>query len=132
MQARKFFIRKLFVIGTKLKMSPFSVDIRIAALLMVICYIGSATSTLCQAGEVNFMSYPKSPFPQEKRIKFEQPFIERPVVMYAIKMIDAQYNTNTRIKVNLQWVRPERFSIFMTSAYDSKLFGLGVSWMACP
>ncbi|XP_061164343.1 uncharacterized protein LOC133173376 [Saccostrea echinata] len=111
-------------------MIPLFADLRLIAVF--ICCIGYASTTLCQSGEVNFMSYPKSPFPQEKRIKFERPFTERPVVMYAIKMIDSQYNTNTRIKVKLQWVRPERFSLFMTSAYDSKLFGLGVSWMACP
>uniref|UniRef100_K1Q1N3 H-type lectin domain-containing protein n=3 Tax=Magallana gigas TaxID=29159 RepID=K1Q1N3_MAGGI len=84
-----------------------------------------------ESGEVTVSSYPKPPFPKREIIKFKQPFMDRPAVMYGIKMIDSAYNKNTRADVKLLWVRPEAFSILMKSAYDSHLYGLGVSWMAC-
>ncbi|XP_048776161.1 uncharacterized protein LOC125680533 [Ostrea edulis] len=98
----------------------------------ICCCIGCATSAMCQSGELEFFSYPESPFPQQRTIKFKRPFNDRPVVMYCMRMIDSHYNLNTRANIRLLWVRPERFSLRITAAHDSQLYGLGVSWMACP
>ncbi|XP_052719883.1 uncharacterized protein LOC128191710 [Crassostrea angulata] len=111
-----------------LKMDVFYMDLKF--LVVLFTCIG-LVSCRCESGEVTVSRYPMPPFPKREIIKFKQPFMDRPAVMYGIKMIDSAYNKNTRADVKLLWVRPEAFSILMRSAYDSHLYGLGVSWMAC-
>lgn len=52
--------------------------------------------------------------------------------MYAIKMLDLNYAENTRAAVELKNLTNHEFTLEMKTIHDTQMYGLGVTWMACP
>ena len=84
-----------------------------------------------ESGEVNEYEYPKSPFPVNKTIDFQQPFAAKPSIMYGITMLDMNYAENKRAKIKLLRSDPASFTVWLGTMHDTKLYGLGMRWMAC-
>lgn len=85
-----------------------------------------------QFGELLYKGYPFTPFPLKRTIVFEIPFEEEPAFMYAIKMLDLNYAENTRAAVELKNLTNHEFTLEMKTIHDTQMYGLGVTWMACP
>lgn len=52
--------------------------------------------------------------------------------MYAIKMLDLNYAENTRAAVELKNLTNQEFTLEMKTVHDTQMYGMGVTWMACP
>ncbi|XP_061164937.1 uncharacterized protein LOC133173884 [Saccostrea echinata] len=89
------------------------------------------TTARCESGEVDMYQYPDSPFPANKTIEFKKPFTATPSVMYGITMIDINYAENKRAKIELLGSNETAFTVWMGTMHDTKLYGLGMRWMAC-
>ncbi|XP_061164363.1 uncharacterized protein LOC133173400 [Saccostrea echinata] len=86
----------------------------------------------CQFGEIEYAGYPVSPFPIRKTIVFDRPFAERPAFIYGIKMLDVNFAENTRAVVELDHLNNTQFTLILSTFHDTKMYGLGATWMACP
>lgn len=85
-----------------------------------------------QFGELLYKGYPESPFPIRRTIVFETPFEEKPAFTYALKMMDLNYAENRRASVNLEALDSTGFTMVLSAKDDTRMYGLGVTWMACP
>lgn len=85
-----------------------------------------------QYGEVEYKGYPFSPFPISKTVVFNSPFEQEPAFMYGIRMLDINYAENTRASVELLKLTRTEFTLSLKTMHDTKMYGLGVTWMACP
>ena len=70
--------------------------------------------------------------PIRRTIVFETPFEEKPAFTYALKMMDLNYAENRRASVNLEALDSTGFTMVLSAKDDTRMYGLGVTWMACP
>lgn len=84
-----------------------------------------------ESGEEDEQGFPVSPFPINRTIQFQTPFVVKPSVIYGITMLDINYAENNRAKIQLLGVERSNFTVWMGTMYDTKLYGLGIRWMAC-
>ncbi|XP_062568285.1 uncharacterized protein LOC134230473 [Saccostrea cucullata] len=102
-------------------------------ILLFFCLLGiKFAESGCQFGEMEYAGYPVSPFPIRKTIVFDKPFAERPAFMYGIKMLDVNFAENTRAVVELEHLNRTQFTLILKTLHDTKMYGLGATWMACP
>ncbi|XP_062568284.1 uncharacterized protein LOC134230472 [Saccostrea cucullata] len=100
-------------------------------LVLAIYDVFKLATAKCESGEVDMYQYPESPFPINKTITFKEPFSATPSVMYGITMIDINYAENKRARIKLLGSNETEFTVWMGTMHDTKLFGLGMRWMAC-
>lgn len=84
-----------------------------------------------ESGDEDEQGFPVSPFPIIRTIQFKTPFVAKPSVMYGITMLDINYAENNRAKIQLMGVEKSNFTVWMGTMYDTKMYGLGMRWMAC-
>lgn len=86
-----------------------------------------------QSGNIRAFDYPQAPkYPVRETIQFDPPFDETPAMMYALNFIDVNYAENFRVNSSLMYVDRYRAQLQMSTWHDTKLYGIGLSWMACP
>ena len=86
-----------------------------------------------QSGSIRAFDYPQAPkYPVRETIQFDPPFDETPAMMYALNFIDVNYAENFRVNSSLIYVDRYRAQLQMSTWHDTKLYGIGLSWMACP
>nr|XP_022328457.1 uncharacterized protein LOC111127537 [Crassostrea virginica] len=114
-----------------MKKSQAHKSLFLAAFILTLNFLPRPTTARCEAGEVNEYEYPKSPFPVNRTIDFQQPFAAKPSIMYGITMLDMNYAENKRAKIKLLRSDPASFTVWLGTMHDTKLYGLGMRWMAC-
>ncbi|XP_062600190.1 uncharacterized protein LOC134261810 [Saccostrea cucullata] len=101
--------------------------------VMVVVIIGTIDAEKCQSGRISAYSYPVEPFyPVTETVIFDPPFSDTPSVMYALNFIDVNYAENFRVNSSLLYVDKYQAQLQMSTWHDTKLYGIGLSWMACP
>ena len=63
-------------------------------------------------------------------VVFTKPFESRPQVVVTVSTVDAEKTTNVRYSVEATAVSRDGFTVKITTWGDSKLYGLGGSWIA--
>ncbi|XP_078338893.1 uncharacterized protein LOC144627021 [Crassostrea virginica] len=102
-------------------------------LSVLVLGIGSVVNGKCQSGNIRAFDYPQAPkYPVRETIQFDPPFDETPAMMYALNFIDVNYAENFRVNSSLIYVDRYRAQLQMSTWHDTKLYGIGLSWMACP
>jgi len=63
-------------------------------------------------------------------VNFLNPFEKRPEVVVTISLLDADKGTNVRYNVETTGVSRDGFTLKISTWGDSKIFGLGGTWIA--
>lgn len=86
-----------------------------------------------QSGSIGAYNYPQAPeYPVKEIIIFDPPFDEKPQMMYGLNFIDVNYAENFRVNSSLVYIDKFQAILQMSTWHDTKLYGVGLSWMACP
>lgn len=86
-----------------------------------------------QSGSIGAYNYPQAPeYPVKEIIIFDPPFDEKPQMMYGLNFIDVNYAENFRVNSSLVHIDKFQAILQMSTWHDTKLYGVGLSWMACP
>ena len=64
-------------------------------------------------------------------MNFDPEFTSDPVMTYGIVSFDINFQENPRIVVDLLMLNRSMARIRMDKVHDTKLYGVGISWMAC-
>lgn len=112
------------------KQSMLNGVLHIAVILVA---FGSAAHAKCQSGSVGAYDYPQAPeYPVKEIVVFDPPFDEKPQMMYGLNFIDVNYAENFRVNSSLVYIDRYQAVLQMSTWHDTKLYGVGLSWMACP
>lgn len=86
-----------------------------------------------QSGSIGAYNYPQAPeYPVKEIIIFDPPFDKKPQMMYGLNFIDVNYAENFRVNSSLVYIDKFQAILQMSTWHDTKLYGVGLSWMACP
>lgn len=112
------------------KQSMLNGVLHIAVILVA---FGSAAHAKCQSGSVGAYDYPQAPeYPVKEIVVFDPPFDEKPQMMYGLNFIDVNYAENFRVNSSLVYIDRYQAVLQMSTWHDTKLYGVGLSWMVCP
>lgn len=85
----------------------------------------------CQSG-VDGQTYPSPTWPYIKHIRFNPPFSATPSFVYGFSHIDISHLTIIRAKADIVNLTRTGVSIYLRGWVDTVVYGLRISWMACP
>lgn len=78
----------------------------------------------------SFNPSPKWPF--EKYIRFDPPFTATPSFVYGLSVLDFAHTGNVRAVANIRSLTRTGVVLYLNKWADTVMYGLKISWMACP
>ncbi|XP_028402211.1 uncharacterized protein LOC114525188 [Dendronephthya gigantea] len=93
-----------------------------------------AFCTQCQMGTVGQDCWPNSDLCRTQRfhVNFTQSFEEAPSVIVSLHNLDVDQNFNLRVNGIAVNITSSGFDLWHRAWADTKIYGLGYSWIACP
>ncbi len=64
-------------------------------------------------------------------VTFDKPFDKKPTVVVGVSMLDSDVKANVHYNLEATAVSRDGFTLKISTWGDSKLFGIGGSWVAC-